>query len=155
VAVGQLNKLFGVAKPEGNTVESCSGSSASCPRPTGSRAIALATLFLLPRLNPRIPAGLVVLFGGIGLSAVLDLRGTHGVAVVATLPQRLPSLTLTTVPLTTYLAMVLPAIGVLLVGFSESLGVAHEFAEKHGYEVDSDTKAALIRPPVVTGYLSP
>ena len=34
--------------------------------------------------------------------------------------------------------MVLPAIGVLLVAFSESLGVAHEFAEKHGYEVDSD-----------------
>jgi SulP family sulfate permease len=34
--------------------------------------------------------------------------------------------------------MVLPAIGVLLVAFSESLGVAHEFAEKHGYEVDAD-----------------
>jgi MFS superfamily sulfate permease-like transporter len=34
--------------------------------------------------------------------------------------------------------MVLPAIGVLLVAFSEALGVAHEFAEKHGYEVDAD-----------------
>jgi MFS superfamily sulfate permease-like transporter len=42
------------------------------------------------------------------------------------------------VPLADYLGMVLPAIGVLLVAFSESLGVAHEFAEKHGYEVDSD-----------------
>jgi MFS superfamily sulfate permease-like transporter len=42
------------------------------------------------------------------------------------------------VPLTDYLAMVLPAIGVLLVAFSESLGVAREFAEKHGYEVDPD-----------------
>ncbi len=34
--------------------------------------------------------------------------------------------------------MVLPAIGVLLVAFSEALGVAHEFAEKHGYEVNAD-----------------
>jgi MFS superfamily sulfate permease-like transporter len=29
-----------------------------------------------------------------------------------------------------------PAIGVLLVAYSEALGVAQEFAEKHGYEVD-------------------
>ena len=34
--------------------------------------------------------------------------------------------------------MVLPAIGVVLVAFSESLGVAREFADKHGYEVDAD-----------------
>ncbi len=34
--------------------------------------------------------------------------------------------------------MVLPAIGVLLVAFSEGVGVAHEFADKHGYEVDAD-----------------
>lgn len=32
----------------------------------------------------------------------------------------------------------LPAIGVLLVAYSEALGVAHEFAEKHGYEVDAN-----------------
>jgi MFS superfamily sulfate permease-like transporter len=34
--------------------------------------------------------------------------------------------------------MILPALGVLLVAYSEALGVAHEFAEKHGYEVDAD-----------------
>ena len=34
--------------------------------------------------------------------------------------------------------MVVTAIGVLLVAYSEALGVAHEFAEKHGYEVDAD-----------------
>jgi len=34
--------------------------------------------------------------------------------------------------------MWLPAIGVLLVVFSESLGTANEFATKHGYEVDAD-----------------
>jgi SulP family sulfate permease len=58
--------------------------------------------------------------------------------MVGALPQGLPSLALPTAPLTTLLAMILPAIGVLLVAYSEALGVAHEFAEKHGYEVDAN-----------------
>jgi MFS superfamily sulfate permease-like transporter len=32
--------------------------------------------------------------------------------------------------------MVAPAIGIVLVAYSEALGVAREFAEKHGYDVD-------------------
>jgi high affinity sulfate transporter 1 len=142
VAVGQLNKLFGVPKPEGNSVQKVLGIVGELPDANwvafAVGAVALAVLFLLPRLSPKIPAGLAVLFGAIALSAALDLEGTYGVEVVGTLPQGLPSLALPDVPLTTYLAMVLPAIGVLLVVFSEALGVAHEFAEKHGYEVDSD-----------------
>jgi high affinity sulfate transporter 1 len=142
VAVGQLNKLFGVPKPEGNTVEKLLGIIKELPQANWTTflvgAVALALLFLLPRLNKKIPAGLVVLFGAIALSAILDLHGNYGVEVVGELPQGLPSLSLPVVPLTTYLAMVLPAIGVLLVAFSESLGVAHEFAEKHGYEINAD-----------------
>jgi len=142
VAVGQLNKLFGVPKPDGNTVEKLLGILKELPQANwaafGIGAIALALLFLLPRWNKKIPAGLVVLFAAIGLSAALDLSGKYGVDVVGTLPQGLPTLTIPKVPFTTYLAMVLPAIGVLLVAFSEALGVAHEFAEKHDYEVNAD-----------------
>ncbi len=142
VAVGQLNKLFGVPKPEGNTVEKLLGIIQELPQANwvafAVGAAALALLFLLPRWNKKIPAGLVVLFGSIGLSAALDLNGTYGVEIVGTLPQGLPTLTFPQVPITTYLAMVLPAMGVLLVAYSEALGVAHEFAEKHGYEVNAD-----------------
>jgi len=141
VAVGQLNKLFGVAKPEGNTVEKLIGIIRELPqadlRTFVVGAAALAALFLLPRLSRRIPSGLVVLFGAIALSSALDLGG-NGVAVVGALPQGLPTPALPVVPLADYLGMVLPAIGVLLVAFSESLAVAHEFAEKHGYEIDAD-----------------
>lgn len=141
VAVGQLNKLFGVEKPEGNTVEKLIGVVRELPEANLTTVVAgmlaLAALFLLPRLSKRLPAGLVVLFGAIALSAMLDLAG-RGVEVVGTLPGGLPTPALPVIPLEDYLAMVLPAIGVLLVAFSESLGVAHEFAEKHGYEVDSD-----------------
>jgi high affinity sulfate transporter 1 len=142
VAVGQLNKLFGVAKPEGNTVQRFLGIIKELPQANwvtfAVGASSLALLFLLPKLNRKIPAGLVVLFGTIILSSALDLQGKYGVEVVGTLPQGLPKLTLPQVPLTTYLAMILPAIGALLVAYSEALGVAHEFAEKHGYEVDAN-----------------
>jgi high affinity sulfate transporter 1 len=142
VAVGQLNKLFGVEKPEGNTIEKLLGIIRELPEANwvafAIGAVALALLFLLPRINKKLPAGLVVLFGAIALSAALDLNGNYGVEIVGTLPQGLPSLSFPVVPLTTYLAMVLPAIGVLLVAYSEALGVAQEFAEKHGYEVDAN-----------------
>ena len=96
VAVGQLNKLFGVPKPEGNTVEKLLGIIKELPQANWATfavgAIALALLFVLPRLNKKIPAGLVVLFGAIGLSAALDLDGKYGVEIVGTLPQGLPSL---------------------------------------------------------------
>ncbi len=142
VAVGQLNKLFGVEKGEGNTVEKLLTIIRELPQANwvtfAVGVVALALLFLLPRWNKKIPAGLVVLFGAIGLSAALDLHGNYGVEIVGTLPQGLPSLTFPQVPFVTYLAMVLPAMGVLLVAYSEALGVAHEFAEKHGYEVNAD-----------------
>ena len=142
VAVGQLNKLFGVSKPEGNTVEKLIGIIRQLPQTNwvtfAVGATALALLFLLPRWSKKIPAGLVVLFASIGLSTALDLNGNSGVAVVGILPQGLPSLTLPQVPFTTYLAMILPAIGILLVAYSEALGVARQFAEKHGYEVNPD-----------------
>ena len=142
VAVGQLNKLFGVPKPEGNTLEKLVGIIRELPQANwvtfAVGASALALLFLLPLINKKIPAGLVVLFLAIWASAALDLNGRYGVAIVGTLPPGLPSLTFPHAPITAYLAMVLPAIGVLLVAYSEALGVAKEFGEKHGYEVNAD-----------------
>jgi high affinity sulfate transporter 1 len=141
VVVGQLNKLFGVEKPEGNTIDKLVGIVRQLPDADLTTfaigAGAIAALALLPRISRRIPAGLVVLFGGIALSAALGLEG-RGVEVVGTLPQGLPSPSIPSVPLEDVLAMLLPAIGVFLVAYSEALGVAHEFAEKHGYEVDAD-----------------
>jgi SulP family sulfate permease len=142
VAVGQLNKLFGVAKPEGNTVEKFIGIIKELPQANwvtfSVGASALALLFLIPRLNRKIPAGLLALFGYILISSLLNLEDAYGVEVVGKLPQGLPSLSIPKIPFTNYLSMVLPAIGVLLVAFSEALGVGHEFAEKHGYEVDAN-----------------
>ncbi len=69
VVVGQLNKLFGVPKPDGNTVEKLVGIIAAAAagelghRRRSARAPS-PPLFLLPLVSRRLPAGLVVLFGG-------------------------------------------------------------------------------------------
>ncbi len=142
VAVGQLNKIFGVEKPEGNTVQKLGGIIRELPQANWTTftiaVISIFLLFALPALNPRIPAGLIVLFAAIMVSSYLDLTGTAGVETVGLLPQGLPSFDFTAVPLRSYFAMVLPAIGVFLVAYSEALGSAREFADKHGYEVDPD-----------------
>ncbi len=142
VAVGQLNKLFGVEKGEGNTIVKIVDIIKQLPEANwvafAVGATSLALLFLLPRWNKRIPAGLVVLFGYIALSTALNLNGSYGVDVVGSVPSGLPMLSLPKVPLSTFAAMVLPAIGILLVAYSEALGVAREIAEKHGYEIDPD-----------------
>ena len=70
VAVGQLYKLFGVEKPEGNTVEKLLGVLKELPQANwvtfAVGAGALLLLFGLPMLSKKLPSGLVVLFGAIG-----------------------------------------------------------------------------------------
>ena len=142
VMVGQLNKLFGVEKPSGNTVQKFFGVLRELPEANwvtfALGAGALALLILIPRWNKKIPSGLIVLFGSIVLSSALNLSANFGVEVVGELPQGLPSFSLPAVSWTALPLMILPAIGVLLVAFSQSLGVAHQYADKHDYEIDAD-----------------
>jgi sulfate permease, SulP family len=142
VGIGQLNKVFGVSKGVGNTVEKLwhvvtQISSANWVTAAVGLS-ALALLFVLPRISKKLPAGLLVLFGYIAVSRFADLSGRFGVATVGTLRQGLPAFTIPQVPFTTLMAMLLPALGIVLVAFSEALGAAQEFGQKHGYEVDAD-----------------
>jgi sulfate permease, SulP family len=142
VAVGQLNKLFGVEKPEGNTVEELLGIVRELPEAnlaaTAVGVVAMALLFGLPRLDRRLPAGLIVLFGSIAVSSALDLAGRFGVAIAGELPQGLPAIALPSQPTVRWADLILPAIGIFFVAYSEALGVAREFAERHKYRVDPD-----------------
>lgn len=79
-----------------------------------------------------------MLFGYIALSVGLNLNANFGVEVAGKLPQGLPTIALPQVSISTMVAMIFPAIGIFLVAYSEALGVAREFGEKHGYEVDPD-----------------
>jgi len=95
-------------------------------------------LFIVPRIDRRLPGGLIVLFGSIAVSSLLDLSGRHGVEIVGELPQGLPRLALPGPPTVGWVELLVPAIGIFFVAYSEALGVAREFAERHGYRVDAD-----------------
>ncbi len=140
IVVGQLNKLFGVEKGQGNVIEKLFAIIRQLPDANWVTFVfgfgTLALLFLLPRWNKKIPAGLVILFGSIIVSSIFKLNTRFGVEIVGKLPQGLPSLSLPRVPLNVLLTMIAPGIGIFLVTYSEALGVAREFAEKHGYEID-------------------
>ena len=142
VIVGQLYKLFGVEKPAGSAVQKLFTVLRELPDVNLATfavgASALALLILIPRWNKKIPAGLVVVFGSIALSSMLSLTATYGVKVVGALPQGLPSLSVPVVPLESWLQMIGPAIGIVLVSFSQSLGVAHEYADEHDYEINAN-----------------
>lgn len=94
VMVGQLNKLFGVEKPQGNTVQKFFGVLHELPTANwvtfAVGLTGLVVLIVLPRWSRKLPAGLIVLFGSIMVSAAFDLSAAHGVEVVGQLPQVFP-----------------------------------------------------------------
>jgi high affinity sulfate transporter 1 len=139
VAVGQMNKLFGVSKGKGDTFEKFWHVITQLGQANwwafAIGAFALVALFVLPHVSKKLPAGLVVLAAAIAISAAMDLAGAHAVDVVGVLPKGLPSITLPHITLSSLWTLVPAAVGIVLVAYSEALGVAESFAARHGYEI--------------------
>jgi high affinity sulfate transporter 1 len=139
VTVSQLPKLFGTEKGDGDSIRQLThliselGSTSLVTLAVG--ASTLAILFGLERFAPRVPGGLVVLVLGIGVSSVFNLVD-HGVATVGKIPTGLPSIDTPDVTANELWVLIPSAIGMLLVIFSEALGAAQTYAEKHRYRID-------------------
>jgi sulfate permease, SulP family len=139
VTVSQLPKLFGIKKGEGDTIAQFAHLLGHLGDTSGATLVigagALALLFAVERLAPRIPGGLLVLVLGITVSSALHLS-KHGVEIVGPVPSGLPSPAVPDVPSGDVATLLAAAAGILLVIFSESLGAADNFATKHGYEIE-------------------
>jgi high affinity sulfate transporter 1 len=98
---------------------------------------ALAVVFGLRAVAPKVPGALVLVVGGLVASGLFDL-GSHGVALVGDVPSGLPSPALPDGDLfADHLATIgTAAFGLLLVGFSQTAGDARAFATRHSYRVD-------------------
>jgi sulfate permease, SulP family len=141
VTVSQLPKILGIEKAGGDTVQQLwhivghLGDTSGVTLAVGVAALVL--LFGCERYAPRIPGGLVALLGGIIVSAAFDLH-SHGVEIVGTVPSGLPSVGVPHIPASDAYSLIGAAAGMGLVIFSESLGAAENFAQRHGYEIDAD-----------------
>ena len=126
VTVGQLPKIFGIAKSPGDTIRQfihVLGHLGGASWATFAVGIlALGLLFALDRV-PQLPGGLVVLLGAIVISTVFQLDH-HGVATVGKVAAGLPSVHAVRLSGSNLWVLLPSAAGVLLVIFSEALGAA-------------------------------
>ena len=89
-----------------------------------------------------MPGALVLVVAGMLASSLLDL-GEHGVALVGDVPRGLPTPELPDVELVgDHLAtVVVAAVALLLIGFSQTAGDARAFAARHRYRIDVDQES--------------
>ena len=141
VVIGELPKIAGTSTEGANAWQKLLSWLASLPETDRATllvgVISLVTIFGLRFVAPRVPGALVLVIGGLIASTVLGL-GDRGVALVGDVPRGLPSLA---IPNLQFVVANLPviasaAIGLLLIGFSQSAGDARAFAAKHRYRVD-------------------
>ena len=97
----------------------------------------LAVLALLRHFAPSLPAPLLVVIGGIGAVALLDLDGL-GVALIGPVPAGMPSPGWTWLDPATYRSLFGDAAGILLISFTGGVLTAKSFARRNRYDIDPD-----------------
>lgn len=141
VAIKQVPKLFGLESGHGNFWERLHDIIIHLPEThlltllVGITSIAL--LLFLERRFHKVPAALVAMISGIGVSVIfgLEARGVHVVGVIPAgfVPPQIPAVTAQD------LWRLLPgALGIALVNFAEAYGPARGFATQHQYEIDAN-----------------
>jgi sulfate permease, SulP family len=139
---GQLGRLTGV-QVTGETfipqVASFAGRLAQVnPGDVLIAAAVLVFLFTAQSRWPRLPGPLVAVLLSTAVCAIFGL-GQHGVALVGHIPAGLPTPGLPKVDLTDVRELILPALGVLLVAFSDDVLTGRAF-ERGGESIDANTE---------------
>jgi high affinity sulfate transporter 1 len=97
----------------------------------------LVLLLVGRRLAPKLPVPLMVMLLAAVLVAVLDL-GSRGIAVIGSVPAGVPVPRLPQVHLSDLSALLLPALGVTVVGYTDNILTARTFASRNGYAIDAN-----------------
>ena len=141
IIIGQVPKLLGVPKEEGDFFEQLWGVLGELGSTSGlTLLVGLASLVLVVGLKeaaPVVPGSLVAVLGGIVAVALFDLD-QHGVAIVGQIESGLPDVGLPDVEASRYLDVAPAAIGVMLVAFAEGLAAAKTYAARNHYEIDAN-----------------
>jgi SulP family sulfate permease len=141
IIVGQLPKVFGVEKGEGNFFEQLWDLLTELGGTSGlTLLVGLASLVLVVVLKERapvVPGSLVAVALGILAVRLFDLD-QHGVAIVGEIEGGLPSFGLPDVAAERYLDVAPSAVGVMLIAFAEGLGAAKTYAARNHYEIDAN-----------------
>jgi len=131
IVVDQLPKLLGLHIEKTGFLRDTLAIFAHLPQTSlvtlAVSATIVVLIFGLEHFVPRVPAPLVAVAGAVAASALLDLPA-HGVATVGAVPTGLPTVTWPDLALVQ--ALWLPAVGIALMSFTESIAAARAFAER-------------------------
>jgi SulP family sulfate permease len=140
IVIGQVPKLLGIEKEEGDFFEQLWGVITHLGDTHGLTllvgASSLALVLGLRRFAPIVPGSLAAVIFGVVVAKVFDLAD-EGVEIVGDIASGLPSLGPPDgVGGDDYLRAAGAAAGIMLVGFAEGLGAAKTYAAREHYEID-------------------
>jgi len=146
VVIGELPKITGTSIEGSNAWQKLFSWLQSLPE-TDLATLLLGVISLVLILGlrfavPKVPGALVLVIFGLLASAIFNL-GELGIALVGDVPRGLPSLALPSLQfiIDNWAVIGAAALGLLLIGFSQSAGDAREFAARHKYRVDIDQES--------------
>jgi len=152
---GQLGKVTGVPVAGGEFFSELRSFLTQLDRvhwPTLALAAAVLTsLLLVERLVPRLPGPLLVMGLATLAVAIFSLSG-NGIQLVGPVPSGMPAVS--GISVTDIGALVLPAVGIAIVGFSDNVLTARAFAARRGERIDADQELrALAAANIGSGLL--
>jgi len=113
----------------------------------------LSFLLFAGTMFPRLPIPLFGVLLAAGTTAVFSLED-HGIKVVGAVPTGLPAPGLPAVSAADLTALLLPAVGVAIVGYTDNMLTGRAFATRNSYRVDANSELlALGAVNVATGLL--
>jgi len=138
---GQLGRLFGFSVPSAGFFRLLWRFFANLGKTHALTLVfglsILVLLRVLKYVAPKIPSPLVAVVVGIVASYFFNL-GTHGVAILGSIPAGLPPLIIPKIGLNDLGPLALGAAGIALISFSSDMVTARSFAVKNKYEIDSN-----------------
>ena len=159
--VSQLGKVTGVpvdrGRLRGRGPRRSSADWTRCTRrPRCSPLGVLVLLLVVQRRFPRAPAPLIGMVVAAAAVAALSLAD-HGVRLVGDIPERLPAVALPDVGLADLADLLGPALGVVVVGYTDNVLTARAFATRNGYRIDANQEllalgAANLAAGVIQGF---
>ena len=139
--LGQLGKLLGMSSDQNGAVREAVDLVAHVgnanPATVLVGACSLVLLVVGGLLSRRIPGALIVVLLGIAASWALDLAA-RGVSVTGPVPSGLPSLSVPDLTRGDVGSLVVAALAVFLVAFSDAILTARSFAARHHEIVDAN-----------------
>ena len=155
---GQLGKVTGVDVGGDEFVDQVRSfvagiGSAHWPTVALSAAV-LVMLLSIGRVAPRFPGALIAVLTATAAVVVFALEG-RGIRVVGEIPAGLPAPSLPLVPAADLVALLIPAIGVAVVAFSDNVLTGRTFAARKGERIDANAELrALGVSNVAAGFTS-